>query len=497
MSSGKLGLCRWVGRGRFWRFRNRKVYIVSLLEDDMGGKQAELESIVDISNFINEHNRVVEDVSQRPGDHDPFRDVENIENAISIANQGMAAYAASVKAGTDFIAGLMKPFLEGNSAAENIISHQQKFADDLYTTASEVAKPVNHDVPMSFEMTRVNGDDRDNLMRCKLPGRKYRYKDNDGKPPVFISLPIMRDPNLVGSNPGLVQTFLKHDFDVYVPDHKSPEPNGPRIHDNIRDYLDTGHFLVEEITERTKQRPYGVHICQFGYMALLMLGERPNSMFPNVLAGVPVDMSEGILPEFARSFDIEKDVKPVLRAKGWVMDGDDMIRFWKYFRDEDREAAQNKFFAIYNKVKAGKYDPKKAEKFENFLNSGTRNIPGDLELNLLNIFANNLLMKPGSIYGIDMKKYTNYLSTITGGKDWISEEKSCLGAYEVAGTPKSRQAKFHNKKRGHSGIYISDLSEYWEGKIIPWMKKVRPDAERIAARKPQHGHLGVMSYEKQ
>lgn len=430
----------------------------------------------------------VSETKRKPFDRNPFKDVERIENLWNMSNDGVATAAAFAKLGSDmatgtasFLLGLMGDS-KGARDAQRILSHHDKFADDIYTAATEVAKPVV-DRPMAFDMKTVGEEERVKLKRLKLKGTSY--KDNNGKPPLLITLPIMRGPNLIGSqsqtNPDEINSLgkggLKFGFDVYLSDWKNPEGN--RVHDGMREYLDSAHFLTGKTADITKQTPHGVHICQFGYMALLALGEKPDSMFPNVLAGTPVDMSHGYLPKFARDLDMD-GVHSAMRDNGWVVRGEDLIRSWKYGRKEDREAAGREFYTTFDKVKNGTYDKDKVERFKNFLNADDRDIAGDFELDILSIFREDLLMKPKAILDIDISKYKNCLALVTGGGDFISEEQSCLGAFDVVGTPKKYQKHFHDPDLGHSGIYISKLEKNWINGIFPWMMKVRHKAERIA-----------------
>lgn len=353
--------------------------------------------------------------------------------------------------------------------------------DDLEIPRGEVQYPVKFESVYEDEVVR--------LLRCRMPNEEF----NDGKPIIFTT-PVMRGMNLLtlkeGDGKKLKSILIganQKGFDTYITNWKGTSD----IRDyGMREYFDSTHKFAEEVLARTGQVPAGVHICNYGYMALLALAEK-TVMYPNVLAGTPIDLKDGYLVNLAKKVS-EETVQLILNSSNGMMRGDDLVRFWKQGKMED---ILSNLFAPLNAILDNMGDnvnKESAEAYKRWLNLDTRDIPGKLYKEILSIFRENLLMQPKSILGIDTRNYKAPLIIVTGENDDISPHHQCIAAKDIVGTPQQFIMSKKIPKTGHSGLYMSSASvREW---IVPggifdtmidlgekYKEQVGPDRYKIAS----------------
>jgi pimeloyl-ACP methyl ester carboxylesterase len=248
------------------------------------------------------------------------------------------------------------------------------------------------------------------------------------------------------------------------------------------EYLASVHAAIDHTRKLTGYAPHIVGLCQMGYFNSWNLADHPDDANTFVLAGAPFDprMGDNFLKEFADSLSMQ-DIDDYLRLSGNRMSAKRMAKGWRLMADENYYLGPaatanigNRHIKLFYRMLDDDFSTERDYVFKSWMDKDVvADIAGGLYRDLFSFFKFGI--EADCIADKDFSRITCPTAVLTGGKDDISPEDTCVAIFDHIKSPV--QARFHNPLVGHAGIYNSEKAiteDYdannWQN-IMRWMKE--------------------------
>ena len=253
-------------------------------------------------------------------------------------------------------------------------------------------------------------------------------------------------------------------------DHATPE------------YLSSVHSANEYMKNLTGVSPHIIGLCQMGYFNAWNLADNPDDANTFVLAGAPFDPRQGdnFIKKFADSLSMQ-DVDDYLELSGNRMSAKRMAKGWRLMADPNYYIGSsatanigNRHINLFYQMLDDDFNPERDYVFKSWMDKDVvSDIAGGLYRDLFSFFKFGTKAK--CIAGKDFSRITCPTAVLSGGKDDISPDETCVAIFDHIKSPMT--AHFHNPVVGHTGIYNSEKAitdkydrNNWQA-IMLWMKK--------------------------
>lgn len=248
------------------------------------------------------------------------------------------------------------------------------------------------------------------------------------------------------------------------------------------EYLSSVHTAIEHVKKMTGFAPHIVGLCQMGYFNAWNLADNPDDANTLVLAGAPFDprRSDNFIKKFADSLTMQ-DIEDYLESSGNRMSAKRMAKGWRLMADANYYTGSsatanigNRHIKLFQQMLNDDFSPERDYVFKSWMDKDVvADIAGGLYRDLFSFFKYGT--KAECIADKDFKRITCPTAVLTGGKDDISPEETCVAIFDYINSP--IKASFHNPLVGHAGIYNSEKAitdtydiNNWQT-IMTWMKK--------------------------
>lgn len=247
-------------------------------------------------------------------------------------------------------------------------------------------------------------------------------------------------------------------------------------------YLSSVHSANEHIKKLTGFAPHVVGLCQMGYFNAWNLADNPDDANTLVLAGAPFDprLGDNSIKELSDSVSMQ-DVDDYLKMSGNRMSAKRMATSWRLMADLNHYTGSfatayigNRHVNLFYQMLDDDFIPERDYVFKSWMDKDVvSDIAGGLYRDLFSFFKFGT--KADCIADKDFSRITCPTAVLSGGKDDISPEDTCVAIFDHINSP--IRAHFHNPLVGHAGIYNSEKAitdrydtNNWQT-IMAWMKE--------------------------
>lgn len=246
-------------------------------------------------------------------------------------------------------------------------------------------------------------------------------------------------------------------------------------------YLSSVHSANEHIKNLSGVAPHIVGLCQMGYFNAWNLADNPDDANTFVLAGAPFDprRGENYIKKFADSVSMQ-DIDDYLKLSGNRMSAKRMAKGWRLLADQNYYIGSsqtanvgNRHVKLFYKMMDDNFNSERDYVFKSWMDKDVvADIAGGLYRDLFSFFKFGTKVK--CIAGKDFSRITCPTAVLSGGKDDISPEDTCVAIFDYISSP--IKTHFHNPLVGHAGIYNSEkaITERYDANnwqtIMAWMK---------------------------
>jgi pimeloyl-ACP methyl ester carboxylesterase len=260
------------------------------------------------------------------------------------------------------------------------------------------------------------------------------------------------------------------------------EPLEKNLSHATPEYLSSVHMANEHIKNSTGFAPHIVGLCQMGYFNSWNLAENPADANTFVLAGAPFDARRGdnFLKDFADSLSMQ-DIEDYLKFSGNRMAAKRMAKGWRLMADQNHYIGSsatvnisNRHINLFYQMLDDDFSPERDYVFKSWMDKDVvADIAGGLYRDLFSFFKFGT--KADCIADKDFSRITCPTAVLSGGRDDISPEDTCVAIFEYINS--KVKAHFHNPLVGHAGVYNSEKAitdkydtNNWQT-IMAWMKE--------------------------
>ncbi|NNK93408.1 MAG: alpha/beta hydrolase [Desulfobacterales bacterium] len=259
-------------------------------------------------------------------------------------------------------------------------------------------------------------------------------------------------------------------------------PLKKNLHHATPEYLSSVHSANQYLKDLTGFAPHIVGLCQMGYFNAWNLSDNPDDANTFVLAGAPFDPRRGsnFIKKFADSLSMQ-DIEDYLKLSGNRMSAKRMAKGWRLMADPNYYIGSsktatigNRHITLFRQMLDDDFSPERDYVFKSWMDKDVvSDIAGGLYRDLVSFFKFGI--KAACIADKDFSRITCPTAVLSGGKDDISPEETCVAIFDCI---KSHiKTHFHNPLVGHTGIYNSEKAitdrydtNNWQA-IMLWMKE--------------------------
>lgn len=259
-------------------------------------------------------------------------------------------------------------------------------------------------------------------------------------------------------------------------------PLEKNLHHATPEYLSSVHSANEYLKNLTGFAPHIVGLCQMGYFNAWNLSDNPDDANTFVLAGAPFDPRRGsnFIKKFADSLSMQ-DIEDYLKLSGNRMSAKRMAKGWRLMADPNYYIGSsatatigNRHITLFHQMLDDDFSPERDYVFKSWMDKDVvSDIAGGLYRDLVSFFKFGT--NAACIADKDFSQITCPTAVLSGGKDDISPEETCVAIFDYIKSP--NKTHFHNPLVGHTGIYNSEKAitasydtNNWQA-IMLWMKE--------------------------
>ncbi|MFW2368497.1 MAG: hypothetical protein ACN4GW_18940 [Desulforhopalus sp.] len=350
---------------------------------------------------------------------------------------------------------------------------------DFFHHATQDIVPMKTALPFHIEWE----DERAEMLTCDVDNG---VTDN----PVIIyvaytgrsaALADYNDKFNPGKRSSLTREFVNNGFGP-VSIFTCKNPLEKNLSHATSQYLSSVHSANEHMKKLTGFAPHVVGLCQMGYFNAWNLADNPDDANTFVLAGAPFDprLGDNFIKQFADNLSLQ-DVDDYLILSGNRMSAKRMAKGWRLMADENyyigSSATANigtRHFKLFKQMLDDDFNPERDYVFKSWMDKDVvSDIAGGLYRDLFSFFKFGT--RAHCIADKDFSRITCPTAVLSGGKDDISPEDTCVAIFDHINSPVKKH--FHNPLVGHAGIYNSEKAitdrfdtNNWQA-IMAWMKE--------------------------
>lgn len=314
---------------------------------------------------------------------------------------------------------------------------------DFFLAGSRSLEPIRDNVNRTpSETIQMSG--RFSLLHYKpLVAQKH-------KTPLLIVYSLINRHYILDllPNVSVINSLLKHGFDVYATDWGTPDSSyqNMTLEDYAHEYVENAVEKIKEITGSEKVSLFGY--CWGGIFALIHSAIHPENVKNLILHATPIDLEQTntVIENWTKHMDADEMVSTFGNVPGWFLNAafimrnpvEALLKYWKYFSKPKSLDEIRQFFAI-----------------ESWLYDSVP-IIGPIYREIVNqIYKKNLLIKNKMMVGsnvVDLRKITMPVLNIIGIKDDLVPPDSSRSIMNVIPSTDKKIIEFTT---GHVGLCVS------------------------------------------